>query len=166
MKYYSLSLILAINLLLIPLVANAQTNSQKCDNAIANVKQQIVSKGVRQVMSQFQAGTANNHHQGNPTDRKDELFLRLASHTQNGNELIYYPRSGQMVENIMNSPVLSKYWADIIVRNCPTIATVMIQQDQSDWANFFAITPNGTTQQRKCSSNYQDIFSWYEQFCP
>jgi hypothetical protein len=164
-QYPFLCFVLISNLLNIPLMSNAQSADLQCQKTIDNIKQDILKRGVKQVIL-YKNAIANKDYRGNPTNRQEVLLFNLASYTKKNGNFIYHEGSDKVVENIMTSPVLNKSWADRIVKDCPTIATFIISQDQTDWSNSFAINPQGKTTQRKCTAEIQQVYSWYEDFCP
>lgn len=140
------------------LPVKAQSGCQETINSLVN---EIESKGVRRVILTKRTVT----NQGNPTNRKDELMLLLSSYLDNTGTSADQ-RSGWIVDNMMNSLVLMKSYADRIVSNCQDIAAVKFIAHGSDYIQEFAIQSNGKTRLRDCiNSDTRLTPNWNEMYC-
>jgi hypothetical protein len=138
--------------------AKAQSRCQTTINSIVN---EIESKGVRRVILTKRTVT----NQGNLTNRKDELMLLLSSYLDNTGTSADQ-RSGWIVDNMMNSLVLMKSYADRIVSNCQDIAAVKFIAHGSDYIQEFAIQSNGKTRLRDCiNSDTRLTPNWNQTYC-
>lgn len=140
------------------LPVKAQSSCQATINSLVN---EIESKGVRRVILTKRTVT----NQGNLTNRKDELMLLLSSYLDNTGTSADQ-RSGWIVDNMMNSLVLMKSYADRIVSNCQDIAAVKFIAHGSDYIQEFAIQSNGKTRLRDCiNSDTRLTPNWNEMYC-
>jgi len=138
--------------------AKAQSRCQTTINSIVN---EIESKGVRRVILTKRTVT----NQGNPTNRKDELMLLLSSYLDNTGTSADQ-RSGWIVDNMMNSLVLMKSYADRIVSNCQDIAVVIFGIDQTESGPEFAIQSDGKTRLRDCIPSGSNLTAnWNQTYC-
>ena len=136
----------------------AQSRCQATINSIVN---EIESKGVRRVILTKRTVT----NQGNPTNRKDELMLLLSSYLDNTGTSADQ-RSGWIVDNMMNSLVLMKSYADRIVSNCQDIAAVKFIAHGSDYIQEFAIQSDGKTRLRDCIPSGSNLTAnWNQTYC-
>jgi hypothetical protein len=133
----------------------------RCQTTINSIVNEIESKGVRRVILTKRTVT----NQGNPTNRKDELMLLLSSYLDNTGTSADQ-RSGWIVDNMMNSLVLMKSYADRIVSNCQDIAAVKFIAHGSDYIQEFAIQSNGKTRLRDCIDSDPSLTpNWNEMYC-
>jgi hypothetical protein len=133
----------------------------RCQTTINSIVNEIESKGVRRVILTKRTVT----NQGNPTNRKDELMLLLSSYLDNTGTSADQ-RSGWIVDNMMNSLVLMKSYADRIVSNCQDIAAVKFIAHGSDYIQEFAIQSNGKTRPRDCIPSGSNLTAnWNEMYC-
>ena len=132
-----------------PLVKAQSEPKPGCQATVNKVLQEIRSKGVRRVEFSVSKGTANEGRIGNPVDRTDVLNIVLSSYyseTRTNSD----SRSQYIIDNIMNSTILMKSFADKIVVNCSNTAIVEFGMDGSDWAKIYYIQSDGTTKLNKC----------------
>jgi hypothetical protein len=133
----------------------------RCQTTINSIVNEIESKGVRRVILTKRTVT----NQGNPTNRKDELMLLLSSYLDNTGTSADQ-RSGWIVDNMMNSLVLMKSYADRIVSNCQDIAAVKFIAHGSDYIQEFAIQSNGKTRPRDCIPSGSNLTAnWNQTYC-
>jgi hypothetical protein len=133
----------------------------RCQTTINSIVNEIESKGVRRVILTKRTVT----NQGNPTNRKDELMLLLSSYLDNTGTSADQ-RSGWIVDNMMNSLVLMKSYADRIVSNCQDIAAVKFIAHGSDYIQEFAIQSDGKTRLRDCIPSGSNLTAnWNEMYC-
>jgi hypothetical protein len=133
----------------------------RCQTTINSIVNEIESKGVRRVILTKRTVT----NQGNPTNRKDELMLLLSSYLDNTGTSADQ-RSGWIVDNMMNSLVLMKSYADRIVSNCQDIAAVKFIAHGSDYIQEFAIQSNGKTRLRDCIPSGSNLTAnWNQTYC-
>jgi hypothetical protein len=135
----------------------AQSRCQATINSIVN---EIESKGVRRVI--LTKRTVTNRR--NPTNRTNEISFVLSPYNESYTSLD--TRSGWIVDNMMNSLVLMKSYADRIVSNCQDIAAVKFIAHGSDYIQEFAIQSNGKTRLRDCiNSDTRLTPNWNEMYC-
>jgi hypothetical protein len=135
----------------------AQSRCQATINSIVN---EIESKGVRRVI--VEKTTVTNRR--NPTNRTNEIIFVLSPYNESYTSLD--TRSGWIVDNMMNSLVLMKSYADRIVSNCQDIAAVKFIAHGSDYIQEFAIQSNGKTRLRDCiNSDTRLTPNWNEMYC-
>jgi hypothetical protein len=133
----------------------------RCQTTINSIVNEIESKGVRRVILTKRTVT----NQGNPTNRKDELMLLLSSYLDNTGTSADQ-RSGWIVDNMMNSLVLMKSYADRIVSNCQDIAAVKFIAHGSDYIQEFAIQSDGKTRLRDCIPSGSNLTAnWNQTYC-
>lgn len=145
---------------------NKPTSTQQpqtsCQATVNNIMQEIRSKGVQRVNFSISRGTANNDMTGNPTNRTDELTIRLIDTNRN--------KPGPPIYNIMNSLRLLNSWANQIVKNCDNTAIVTFDVSSSIevtgyhvWWESFYIQSNEKTKRERCiltNDNIVTPFSW------
>jgi hypothetical protein len=135
----------------------AQSRCQATINSIVN---EIESKGVRRVI--LTKRTVTNRR--NPTNRTNEISFVLSPYNESYTSLD--TRSGWIVDNMMNSLVLMKSYADRIVSNCQDIAAVKFIAHGSDYIQEFAIQSNGKTRLRDCIPSGSNLTAnWNQTYC-
>lgn len=157
------SSVIALSLLLnFPISSQAQSSSI-CQNTLVKIRNEIIKKGAKKAFIKANIGTRNNRR--NPSNRREEIMITpwpsTGDNMNNGFSEVSYSR----IENILNSRVLMNSWADMIMRDCNSIATVVFCRPQSDCVASFAASPEGKAIYRRQASNcnnYESI-SWYEE---
>jgi hypothetical protein len=135
----------------------AQSRCQATINSIVN---EIESKGVRRVI--LTKRTVTNRR--NPTNRTNEISFVLSPYNESYTSLD--TRSGWIVDNMMNSLVLMKSYADRIVSNCQDIAAVKFIAHGSDYIQEFAIQSDGKTRLRDCIPSGSNLTAnWNQTYC-
>jgi hypothetical protein len=137
-----------------------------CQATVDKVLQEIRSKGVRRAYIDLSKGTANEGRTGNPTNRTDELSIGLSSFNETYTNRD--PKSDNIINDIMNSEVLMKSWADRIVVNCSNTAIVSFGAVQSDGVVYYYIQSDGKTKLMNClnTNTPPSILRWGEEWGP
>jgi hypothetical protein len=145
-----------------PLVKAQSEPKLGCQATVNKIMQEIRSKGVQRVNFNISRGTGNNDMTGNPTNRTDELTIRLIDTNRN--------KPGLPIDNIMNSLRLLNSWANQIVKNCDNTAIVTFDVSSSIevtgyhvWWESFYIQSNEKTKRERCiltNDNIVTPFSW------
>ncbi|WP_157072172.1 hypothetical protein [Picosynechococcus sp. PCC 73109] len=157
------ALIFLTLLINVPVATRAQSNSS-CRNTIDRINNEIVEKGAKKTFFQTTQNGANNRR-GNPTTRNDAITVIPWPSTGDNINTGFSQTSYNRISNILNSPVLMNFWANMIMRDCNNVAVVTFCIPQSDCIASFAVSPEGKAIHRKQASNCSnyDRISWYEE---
>lgn len=157
-----ISSVIVVSLLMkLPISVKAQSNSS-CQNTINQVRNEIIEKGAKKAFIQTTPNGVSNRR--NPTNRRDAIMVRPWPSTGDNINHGFSQTSYARIENILNSPVLMNYWANMIVKDCNNVAEIIFCMPQSDCVASFASSPDNKAVLRRQASdcrNYNSI-SWYE----
>ncbi|MGF1603477.1 MAG: hypothetical protein ACFCU8_15920 [Thermosynechococcaceae cyanobacterium] len=139
-------------------------SSNFCSSTIKKISSELETKGVTYAYAIYEKGGAKGHA-GNPTQRVDDVHFKLNPYKKGiPTTATAASKNSGKIENVLNSPILMKSWADRIVNNCTNVAAVYFWQDQSDYGKSFAIQSNGKTFQRQCV-DWQNPPRWNNMIC-